>query len=114
THCWCVHRALENSPSVIDVGHLIWIDHNANGIETTPQPPLVCAPSPCVGEAVDAPGLIRIDCTEGRAAAQGTPRLDIAEHDGRSVLGDDVEFADGAGPVAIENAHAVATQMGHG
>nr|BFF24164.1 hypothetical protein GCM10025732_21290 [Glycomyces mayteni] len=69
---------------------------------------------PGAGESFDAVELLAVDGAERAAEAVGAAGLHLADDDGVGGPGDEVEFAGAVAPVAGEDLHAVALQVGGG
>lgn len=69
---------------------------------------------PGAGEAFDAVELFAVDRSERAAEASRTAGLDLAEDDRIRASGDQVELADAVAPVAGEDLHPVAAEVGGG
>ncbi|GAA2133615.1 hypothetical protein GALLR39Z86_21990 [Glycomyces algeriensis] len=69
---------------------------------------------PGAGELLDPVELVAVDRAERAAVPVGATGLDLAEDDGVGGAGDEVEFAEAVAPVAGEDLHAVALEVGGG
>jgi hypothetical protein len=69
---------------------------------------------PGPGEGFDPVELLAVDGAERAAVSVGAAGLDLAEDDGVGGAGDEVEFAEAVPPVAGEDLHPVAFEVGCG
>ncbi|MDA1362064.1 hypothetical protein O1R50_20730 [Glycomyces luteolus] len=69
---------------------------------------------PGPGETFDPVELFAVHCAERAAVPVGAAGLDLAEDDGVGGAGDEVEFAEAVPPVASEDLHPFALEVGCG